>query len=1287
MAGRVRASGVEAAQPARAKAPPAAAAAPAPKRAAASGDGAFESLEAWAEKISTPAKSGKTSGLPAFSSYYPAAKKSPKLPAGQPTVDTFDEPQMRALHRAYWSAPATASLPEMVALAVKDPAFAKRKEPVDERQVGRLFAKQPESFPWGWRSRALAATSHVLIDALLQSPKGTAVTKVLEQLEKDHPGFPTLPAFSKAARTAWLEEPERFPFAAKLEKTPGGYKIEARGAAAAVHRDKLDRFVINEALAKAVAELAARPEVRYDWTQEDFLAFADKALGGGFTRSTFNVLRERFPKILPSYTEIRSEAMKRLAELIREIYESGVTDNAEIMVALHKEHGFPLWKRTMLTYFRLQYPDIVPEFRAIKDEGAISDARALLDEIKANPEKSYREVGLELGHGNSRVKELVSLIHRRWSDELPPQYKAPNYTLADKKMLQRAIDDAPLNATVADVMRVIETESPEFFEQHPFSSPESFYVSIMKVLELESWRQLQRERYTHAFADLVKRSPPGTTLHDLITHLQDEHQGAYSRTQVVRLVQEWKAHPKKWPQITALQDKNGAFPWERSKVRYSEALAKRVGQEIAKNPSLPLRKVVGRLLSDSKFRAEYPTLNVDHVHHLRGRYPKLVPFVDELTISGKKARHVAWAARYDELVARVEKEAAKVEDQSGLTVAYLARRLKLKPHRVLHAIRRAPELFPWYRERPTGELDLRVATKVAHEMEQAPLGTTLQDILQKLKADPGFSARYPSFNYHSIQRLRERYPELVPHWYNRDAILRSKLIVDALVTAKKGASFSSVIAGLEAEHPGRFGGKWSKPSHVLSTWAENPALFPFVAELGKTPKLEGQGKTLRAETETPAELATRLSKLERITERLPLLDKLAEGLHAETFADHEFLAIQHLLGPQVAMFETMREKGMKPGRTTIVGIPYSISDAVADTLQDKGWDVRLPPLDLESWYLEVKKAMEERIESAKKNNRKIVVIDDGGLAAMMFERYPHLAAEAHRFRIVEQTTRGITVADGVSLESPVVNVAQSWGKFVEGPMIGDVVAEKLMSRLEGIDVKSLKGKHVGVIGAGTIGLPLAEYLRSQGAIVTVRDNSEAGRQRAAEAGFAVEKDSKKFFGKQDIIIGATGHRSITAEDLGHLKKGAIIGSASSKLVEIDVDALAASSKNKRPEVIDKNTFPPTVRYHLKDGRTVDLIARGFPLNFDGDVESVASEKIQLTMGLLMVGAIQAANIDAAGVRRMDPKAQLKLLDAFEAVGGIEASGPEVKEALALAKQRLATMAKKHGVADRRHGAA
>jgi hypothetical protein len=151
-----------------------------------------------------------------------------------------------------------------------------------------------------------------------------------------------------------------------------------------------------------------------------------------------------------------------------------------------------------------------------------------------------------------------------------------------------------------------------------------------------------------------------------------------------------------------------------------------------------------------------------------------------------------------------------------------------------------------------------------------------------------------------------------------------------------------------------------------------------------------------------------------------------------------------------------------------------------------------------------------------------------------------------------------------------------------------------------------------------------------------------------------------------------------------MKDGATLGSASSKLVELPMEDMAKISVG-RPEVVDANSFPPTVRYTLKNGRKITVLARGFPLNFDGDVIGVEPQKIQLTMGLLLIGAIQATMTRAAGVHRLDPKKQLEVLRKFDEVGGLAASGPKVATAASLAELKLKEMMLRHGSpADRRH---
>jgi S-adenosylhomocysteine hydrolase len=206
-------------------------------------------------------------------------------------------------------------------------------------------------------------------------------------------------------------------------------------------------------------------------------------------------------------------------------------------------------------------------------------------------------------------------------------------------------------------------------------------------------------------------------------------------------------------------------------------------------------------------------------------------------------------------------------------------------------------------------------------------------------------------------------------------------------------------------------------------------------------------------------------------------------------------------------------------------------------------------------------------------------------------------------------------------------------------------------------------------------------MRALGAKVTLLDTDGDALDKAHHEKFPIQTDHQKFFSKQDIVIGATGVQSITAEDIGYLKDGAIIGSASSKLVEIDVDALAAGDAN--PAIVDGKSHPPSVRYDL-GGRKVTLLARGFPLNFDGEAENIPPEQIQLTRALMVLGLLQATQSKVAGVRRLDPKMELALLQKFDELGGGDAS-PEIRKALDEAVEALQGAIAHPGTRYRRHG--
>jgi len=1202
----------------------------------------------------------------AFAGQYEASGNPPSE-----AVDNYSVAQMGALHDAYWNLPPQASIDELVEEVAKSPAFRSKQALrdkaalLDKKAIGVAMGKARESFPWPWRSRSVTFQSFVFVKALVDAPKGTSARKVIQRLQKEHPGFPSLTNFTNAAKKSWVQDPARFPFAAELPtRKDGTYILEAQGEVVGFERYK-GKLVANEKLAAAVASFG-REHIGIDTRLSEFADIVNEKTGGPFTTKTFSRLRSMFPKALPSFNELQDEARKKLAETIQHLHsEAGVKVASDMIERLKTDYAYDIAPQD-ISRLRTKFPDLVPNFKDAKRTASVEEAEKLLAAIKKNPSAPYRDTGKALGLTETRTTYLLSLIREEWADALEDRSASTEpYTEADLAALAAAMENVPIGASVRALRRELERTS-DFFERHPMTSTHLARV-VRRELDVSSWHEAQQARLEAVVVDVCQRSPSGMSLRALTEHLQDEHGVEYRYSYLRELQLEWKKNPEAHPTVAALMDSDGSFPWDRRTVKATKGLAKQVGDVIRAQPGLTLAEYAGVLREEPKFVTKHPNFSAENIHYLRAKFPRLVPFVDELSVKGRDKRIAAWAKKRAKLADRAEKAAAKMGPSHRLSVNQLAQKLKVTNAQLLAVVHEYPERFPWVRQAPGGKIDLELATRVAHLLESAPPGMTKREMVAELRQDPSFCEAYPSFGETSFLALRNRYPDLVPNLRHRDEVLRTKLLVDAVRSAKKGASFGSVAGRLKKKFPGIFDGSWSNPEWLSKLWGSNPTRFApaLVLEKGKGFSLQGRGEKLPPAAESDGDLATRLARFERIPDRLPIIDAIADGLHKNFFRNFEMVAVQHIFESQVPAIDVYKKCGLSPERASIVAVPYSASMTAVDTLRDKGWDVEVPPLDLKVWLEEVREVLYERLESAKSNGRRVVVLDDGGFVSKLLHSDPHLRKNADLFSVVEQTRRGITVADGIEeLATPVVNVAQSWGKYVEGPMIGRSVEDKLISRLEKMGVKSLAGKKVGVIGYGTIGEPIARTLAELGAEVTILDVDEAQKAQAKADGFGVASSRKGFFSKQNVIIGATGVRSMNAEDLSHLRKGAIVGSASSKLVEIDVEGLEGLAKGATPEIIDGDSHPPTVRYHLPNGKHVDLLAKGFPLNFDGEPENIPPEEIQLTRALMMIGAIQATGARVAGVTRLDRDLQSDVLDALKRIAPFAKDNPELEEALA-----------------------
>ena len=264
------------------------------------------------------------------------------------------------------------------------------------------------------------------------------------------------------------------------------------------------------------------------------------------------------------------------------------------------------------------------------------------------------------------------------------------------------------------------------------------------------------------------------------------------------------------------------------------------------------------------------------------------------------------------------------------------------------------------------------------------------------------------------------------------------------------------------------------------------------------------------------------------------------------------------------------------------------------------------------------------------------IVEDGGYCLpILYREFQGKASGC--VGIVEQTQNGIDLDRAFikahrAVRTPIVNVAECASKKeIEGRLVADAIVRNLKVILLKIG-KGLTGKKVLVIGSGSVGIALADKLKDQDvASVSAFDRREVPLAGAFSRGKATDDHLPNLVQTADIIIGCTGRTSMKKDELLKLKNNAILASASSKRVEIDVKELADLSTSQEARKGVGTTFT------LGTGNRVTLLANGLPINFF-DSESVPDEEIQFVPALLFQGLVLLlTNKMSKGINRFPKK--------------------------------------------------
>jgi adenosylhomocysteinase len=370
--------------------------------------------------------------------------------------------------------------------------------------------------------------------------------------------------------------------------------------------------------------------------------------------------------------------------------------------------------------------------------------------------------------------------------------------------------------------------------------------------------------------------------------------------------------------------------------------------------------------------------------------------------------------------------------------------------------------------------------------------------------------------------------------------------------------------------------------------------------------------------------------------RLPLLSRFAERYgEPGVLGNTATILALHQTGDFVALLRALLVLGLNPSLTWLLDIPYSSHERSRLAIEALGFPAEhfadpLPPSrsgEYESFQRGRAIRLCERAfrDVTAQCIGNVLVLDDGGNSALAHEVIERgVSGRRLRLAIVEQTVRGVRLHRSTWQENSVylVDVAHSAAKRrFEAPVIATTVLRETRSILREEHLELEPDDEILVIGRGAIGGAIGELLTGADGLgekrnVVVRPGPDEQYCRLRR-GRLSPIEAEEWAGRVRIVFGCTGTSSFRNEHVRFLRDRSLLVSASSWDVEFPKNNWDALGYRMNPG----SPLHATCRYALDD-RTVLIANSGFPVNFRGKVNSSPPEAMQLTVTLMLAGALQ-----------------------------------------------------------------
>ncbi len=923
--------------------------------------------------------------------------------------------------------------------------------------------------------------------------------------------------------------------------------------------------------------------------------------------------------------------------------------------------GLPRLDDQRISNLRVEFPELIDKRVDRANAAELADIDAKIRAfLTGAPHASVAEVAAAVG---ARETQVVKPLRRVRAELL--ETGQTRFSDVDHALIERVVRAAEPGDTQDDVMARVMADKTFAARHRSLSQYTLREVIVALVPEAADWKVYNLITVARVLDLALQQAPEGRSLSKIIGDIQKEHPGFPNYVSLLSTgTRSMEKHIERMPFMKKYLGADGRLKLSSGKpqAELTEELAHIVAQAFAEAPpDWKNERIFEKLHQDPHIKQRYPVLNESTLTGLRAKFPGVIAARTALTQNAGDAQADA---------TKLAKELQAIVDAGGkITLDVIAKEWGVDPQYFRRLINRNPALFPMYKKRY--EITEHVARTMGLVIATMPMGVTLDEAAVLLERS-GLFPPDMKLGKTLLLNANAKFPALVPSLNERNQQLFLRMVCKELVTAKTGTTLRAIFDELKAKTKQLPVSLERFTSEIVPAWQQQkPAARPaWVSAAMRDGKVAISALGEPAHRFPPLELVAverDVAQLAEVPVRLEMLERIIARKARNAFADWNVLSIQHLLGSNFRFVEAVHRLGAKKEDVVTVGIPYSTSETVARTMNEGGLETLTPPLNIAAWERQVEDALHAMVERSKKNGKKIVVFDDGGLVAKILHEKPWAKEHQHLFRIVEQTTRGITVAKKYDLQVPLVNYAQDPAKNLEGSMIGEVVLDRIYRRLDAIGKKEqLKGMPITCVGAGVIGLPTALDLARAGAKVTIYDLDPKARDQARATAeqegldIVVADNPTDAFTGAKMIVGSTGHTSIGAAAFSLMADGCMLVSTSSKLVEIDMDLLdgkATHGGQLARTIIDDDSHPPTCSYRLDDGRTITVLADGFPVNFDGAVNCVDPADIQLTHAGMLLAGIQATwkGLDK-GLLAFDDKLRAELLADWAEVKAARGTG-------------------------------